>query len=192
MYWTRLVLVWPAAEYSAIPLKHHATGRQGCPNPDNYPDFKPANRSLILMCWAISRAAEPQILTSFFFFWRGRGSEHQHPTCQANAQSLHYPSAVAVSEIQGCQKSEMHGMAANGTWTLNSQKYTLNTYTHAEVRMLVRFVVWLAVSEVKGRQKSEMQGMSPNWTWTLNSQKYSLYTTYLLLRPEFWSVLLYD
>ncbi len=76
-------------------------------------------------------------------------------------------------------------MAANGTWTLNSQKYTLNTYTHAEVRMLVRFVVWLAVSEIKGRQKSEMHQMSPNWTWTLNSQKYSIYTTYLFT-AEAW------
>ncbi len=34
MYWTRLVLVRPAASlYSASPLKHHATGRQRCPNP---------------------------------------------------------------------------------------------------------------------------------------------------------------
>ena len=35
MYWPRLVLVRPAASlYSASPLKHHATGKQWCPNPD--------------------------------------------------------------------------------------------------------------------------------------------------------------
>ena len=43
------------------------------------------------LCWALSRAAEPQILTAFA--WRGRGSNHQPPACQANAQPLHYPAA---------------------------------------------------------------------------------------------------
>ena len=97
MYWTRLVLVRPAASlYSASPLKHHATGRQWCPNPDHYPDSEPASRSLTLLCWALSRAAEPQILTSFV--WRGRGSNHQPPACQGNSQPLHYPAAVHLME----------------------------------------------------------------------------------------------
>ncbi len=88
MYWTRLVLVRPVASlYSASPLKHHPTGKQWCLNR--------ARWSLTLLCWALSRAAEPQILTSFV--WRGRGSNHQPPACQANAQPLHYP--AAVSEI---------------------------------------------------------------------------------------------
>ncbi len=76
MYENRLVLVRPAAcLYSASPLKHHPTGKQWCPNPDHYPDSGPARRSPTLLCWALSRAAEPQILTSFV--WRGQGSNHQ-------------------------------------------------------------------------------------------------------------------
>ncbi len=71
-YWTRLVLVRPAASlYSASPLKHHPMGKQWCPNSDHYSDSEPARQSLTLLCWALSRAAEPQILTSFV--WRGRG-----------------------------------------------------------------------------------------------------------------------
>ncbi len=93
MYWTRLVLVRPAASL-ASPLKHHPTGKQWCPNPDHYSDSKLARRSLTLLCWALSRAAEPQILTSFV--WRGWGSNHQPPACQANAQPLHYPAAVQL------------------------------------------------------------------------------------------------
>ncbi len=51
MYWTRLVLVRPAASlYSASPLKHHPTGKQSCPNPDHYSDSEPARRSLTLLC----------------------------------------------------------------------------------------------------------------------------------------------
>ncbi len=66
MYWTRLLLVRPVASlYSASPLKHHPTGKQWCPNPDHYSDSDPARRSLTLLCWALSRVAEPQILTSF-------------------------------------------------------------------------------------------------------------------------------
>ncbi len=96
MYWTRLVLVRPASSlYSASPLKHHPTGKQWCPNPDHYSDSEPARRFPTLLCWALSRAAEPQILTSFV--WRGRGSNHQPPACQANAQPLHYPAAVFSS-----------------------------------------------------------------------------------------------
>ena len=34
---------------------------------------------------------------------------------------------LAVSKIQGCQKSEMHQMTPNRTWTLNSQKYPVYT-----------------------------------------------------------------
>ncbi len=44
------------------------------------------------LCWAVSRAAEPQILISFV--WHSRGSNHQPPACQVNAQPLHYPAAV--------------------------------------------------------------------------------------------------
>ncbi len=78
MCWTRLALVRTAVSlYSASPLKHHVTGRQWCPNPDQYPDSKPASRSLTPWCWALSRAAEPQILTSFV--WRSQGSNHQPP-----------------------------------------------------------------------------------------------------------------
>ncbi len=91
MYWTRLGLVRPVVSlYSASPLKHHAMGRQWYPNPDHYPDCKPASQSLTLMCWALRRAAEPQILMSFV--WCGRGSNHQPPACQA--QPLHYPAVV--------------------------------------------------------------------------------------------------
>ncbi len=89
----RLVLVRPAASLdSASPLKHHPMGKQWCPNPDYYSGSEPARRSLTLLCWALSRVAESQILTSFV--WRGRGSNHQPPACQANAQPLHYPAAV--------------------------------------------------------------------------------------------------
>ncbi len=104
MYWTRLVLVRPAASlYNASPLKHHPTGKQWCPNPDHYSDSEQARRSLTLLCWALSRAAEPQILTSFV--WRGQGSNHQPPAYQANAQPLHYPAVVSS------------GMGArNGAW----------------------------------------------------------------------------
>ncbi len=98
MYGTGLVLVRPAASlYSASPLKHHSTGKQWCSSPDHYSDSEPARRSLTLLCWALSRAAEPQILTSFV--WRGRGSNHQPPTCQANAQPLHYPAAVRLGRL---------------------------------------------------------------------------------------------
>ncbi len=69
MCWTRLALVRHAASlYSASPLKHHTTGttgRQWYPNPDHYPDSEPASRSRNHLCWALSRAAEPQILTPF-------------------------------------------------------------------------------------------------------------------------------
>ncbi len=96
MYGKRLVLVRPAASlYSARPLKHHSTVKQWCPNPHPYSDSEPARRSLTLLCWALSRAAEPQILASFV--WRGRGSNHQPPACQANAQPLHYPAAVSTT-----------------------------------------------------------------------------------------------
>ncbi len=58
MYWTRLVLVWPAASlYSACPLKHHARDKQWCPNRDHYPDSEPASRSLTLMCWALKQSS---------------------------------------------------------------------------------------------------------------------------------------
>ncbi len=97
MYWTRLVLVRPAASlYSASTLKHHPTGKQWCPNPGHYCDSELARRSLTLLCWALSRAKEPQIFTSFV--WLGRGSNHQPPACQANAQPLHYPAAVFDEE----------------------------------------------------------------------------------------------
>ncbi len=32
---------------------------------------------------------------------------------------------LAFSEIQGCQKSEMHWVTLNWTWTLNSQRYSI-------------------------------------------------------------------
>ncbi len=99
MYWTRLVLVRPAASlYSASPLKHHPTGKQWCSNPDHYSDSKPARRCLTLLCWVLSRAAEPQILTSFV--WHGWGANHQAPACQANAQPLHYPAAVSAVGVK--------------------------------------------------------------------------------------------
>ena len=103
MYWTRLVLVRPAAAslYSASPLKHHPTGKQWCPNPDHYSDSETVRQSLTLMCWALSRAAEPQMLTSFV--WRDRGSNHQPPACQTNAQPLHYPAAL-YREKWMCQR----------------------------------------------------------------------------------------
>ncbi len=98
MYWTRLVLVRPADSlYSASPLNHHPTGKQWCPNPDHYSDSEPARQSLTPLCWALSRAAEPKILTSFV--WRGRGSNHQPSACQANAQPLHYPAAVVYNWV---------------------------------------------------------------------------------------------
>ncbi len=57
-YWTRLVVVRPAASlYSVSPLKHHPTGKQWCPNPDHYSDSEPARRSLTLLCRALSRAS---------------------------------------------------------------------------------------------------------------------------------------
>ncbi len=102
MYWTRLVLVRLAS-----PLKHHPTGKQWCPNPDHYSDSEPARRALTLLCWALSKA-EPQILTSFA--WRGRGSNHQPPTCQANAQPIQYPAAVGpITKTYKCIKWPQKG-----------------------------------------------------------------------------------
>ena len=73
MYWTR---VRPATcLYSASPLKHHATGMQWCPNPDHYPDSEPGSRSLTPACWALSKAAEPHILTSFFLLFDAAGDQ---------------------------------------------------------------------------------------------------------------------
>ncbi len=93
MYWTSLVLVRPMASlYRASTLKHHVTGREWCPNPDHYPDSELASWSLTPLWWALSRAVEAQILTSFI--WRGRGSNHQSPSCQANSQPLHYQAVV--------------------------------------------------------------------------------------------------
>ncbi len=43
MYWTRLVLIRPAA-----PLKHHPTGRQWYSNLGHYPHFETASRSLTI------------------------------------------------------------------------------------------------------------------------------------------------
>ena len=97
MYWTGLVLIGPAATlYSANPLKYHTMGMKWCPKPDPYSDSELASWSLILRCWVLGRAAESQILMSFFFVWRGRGLNHQAFACQANAQPLHYPAAVKV------------------------------------------------------------------------------------------------
>ncbi len=95
MCWTCIALVRPAASlYSASPLKHHTTGRQWCLNPGHFPDTEPASRFLTPLRWALSRAAEPQIL--MFSVWRDRGSNHQPPTFQANAQPLHYLAAVII------------------------------------------------------------------------------------------------
>ena len=44
-----------------------------------------------------------------------------------NFGAFYSATTVAVSEIQGRQKSEMHRMTPNWTWTLNSQKYTVYT-----------------------------------------------------------------
>ncbi len=42
VYYTQRVLVrYTASFYSASPLKHHATGRQWCSNPDHYPNSEP-------------------------------------------------------------------------------------------------------------------------------------------------------
>ncbi len=85
----------------------------------------------------------------------------------------------AVSEMQDCQKSGVHRMTPNWTWTLNSQKYPIYTKDlPSEAPILVRFTPRLAVSEIQGRQKSEVHRMIRNWTWTFSSQKYPIYNTY--------------
>ncbi len=43
-------------------------GQAGLFKPDHYPDSEPAMRSLTLMCWALSRAAEPQALSKRLLF----------------------------------------------------------------------------------------------------------------------------
>ncbi len=128
MYWTRLVLVRPAASlYSASPLKHHPTGKQWCPNPDHYSDSEPARWSLTLLCWAQSRAAELQILTSFV--WCDRGSNHQPPACQASAQPLHYPAAVWLFRCWCAVKLWYHHISFRGSVmlvTISSTKKNLH------------------------------------------------------------------
>ena len=54
-------------------------------------------------------------------------------------------------------------------------------------QILVRFTLRLAISEiyVQGGRKSEMHQMT-------QTEKHSIDTTYLPLRPKFWSVSLYD
>ncbi len=51
---------------------------------------------------------------------------------------------VALSEIQGNQKSEMHQMTPNWTWTLNSQKYLFTP----EAQILVPLALRTAVSKI--------------------------------------------
>ncbi len=92
---------------------------------------------------------------------------------------------LAVSEIQGSQKLEMHQMTPNWTWTHNGQKYSIYTKYLPLSPNLVHFALWLAVPEIQGRQKSEVYQMIPNLTLTLNNQKYSVYTKYLPRRPNF-------
>ncbi len=67
MDWTRLVLVRLAASlYSDRPLKHDATSRQWCPNPDHYPNSELASQSLTLMLSAkqSSRASNFNVFCS--------------------------------------------------------------------------------------------------------------------------------
>ncbi len=53
-----------------------------CPNTDHYLGTEPASRSLSPICWALTKAAEPQILTSFV--WCGWASNSQPHACEAN------------------------------------------------------------------------------------------------------------
>ena len=63
------------------------------------------------------------------------------------AQTLvHFALRLAVSEIhvQGGQKSEMHRMTPNWTWTLNSQKYSTGIHwiLNPEAQILVHFALF--------------------------------------------------
>ncbi len=90
-----LVLVGPGPSlYSASPLKHHVAGMQWCPNPDHYPDSELASWSLTLMCWALSRAAEPLIWTSFFWFDTVVDWTTNLPHARQMLKLLHYPAMV--------------------------------------------------------------------------------------------------
>ncbi len=122
------VCTGPAASiYSAMPVKHHPTGKQWCPNTDHYSDSERARRSLALMRLALSRAAEPQILTSFV--WRGRGSNHQPPACQANAQPLHYPDAVTNRRKCPVLNSNPWPWPLISSWALAIRAITLKSVT---------------------------------------------------------------
>ncbi len=54
--------------FMVLATEQHATVMQWCRNTDHYSDSLSASRCLILMCWTLSKAAGPQILTNFV--WR--------------------------------------------------------------------------------------------------------------------------
>ncbi len=74
--------------------------------------------------------------------------------------------------------------------TVKGSLYTLNNYPEAQV--LVHFALRSVVFKIPGHRNSEIHQITPNWTWTLNSQNYSIYIEYLLQRPKFWSISLYN
>ncbi len=93
MYWTRLVLVRPAASlYSTSPMKHHPTGKQWCPNPDHYSDSEPASNSFVLSVKQSSRTSN----CNFFCLTRP-GIEP--PSCRMPGErstTTLYPAAVML------------------------------------------------------------------------------------------------
>ncbi len=67
---------------------------------------------------------------------------------------------LSVSEIQGCQISEMYRMAPNWTWTLNSQKYsiyTLNTYRWGPNFVLPHWLPYETVKKKKRTKKKKIE-----------------------------------
>ncbi len=175
VYWTRLVLVRPVASlYSASPLKHHPTGKQWCPNPDHNSDSEPARRSLTLLCRALSRAAEPQILTSFV--WRGRASNHQSPACQANPQPPHYPAAVSFDSPFSSYRPFWDKWNKLSKSNLEHYKVKNTTYMccTTESQISLHFAPQPAVFEVQN-QKSEIHWMTSKLHETSNCYNYPIY-----------------
>ncbi len=93
--------------------------------------------------------------------WTWARNSQKYPVYPKLAQFLVcFALRLAISEIQGRQKSAMHHMTPKQTWTLNSQKYSITQNTYHRDQILVRFALWLAVS--KSRSSKIWNTGTPN------------------------------
>ncbi len=89
-----------------------------------------------------------------------------------------YVLRIAVSEIQGCQKSKMQRMTPNWIPTFNIQKNTLKTYARGQ-NFGPFHCTTIRFQCIQGFWKLQISGMyrmTSNLLWSLHSQKYLIYT----------------